>query len=128
VLDLNHAAARSCMLRAGNLHLEIWEYPRPVAERQDPKHPLLSGVLSWSTQHFILNDKMECLLMVQVKRRGFTSAEKAELWDRWQRGESFECDWSCVWQAIVIDPCRHISARRDPSGVASSFSAGADAV
>ena len=26
--------------------------------------------------------------MVQGKRRGFTSSEKSELWDRWQRGES----------------------------------------
>ena len=28
--------------------------------------------------------------MDQGKRRGFTSAEKAELWDRWQRGESLK--------------------------------------
>ena len=27
-------------------------------------------------------------MVVQRKRWGFTSAEKAELWDRWQRGES----------------------------------------
>ena len=26
--------------------------------------------------------------MRERKRRGFTSAEKTELWDRWQRGES----------------------------------------
>ena len=40
VLDLKHAAARSCMLRAGNLHLEIWEYSNPAAEPQDPKRPV----------------------------------------------------------------------------------------
>ncbi len=28
--------------------------------------------------------------MVQKKRRGFTAAEKTELWDRWQRGESLK--------------------------------------
>src|SRR6266478_1248396 len=30
---------------------------------------------------------MECLVMCQRYRRGFTAAEKTELWDRWQRGE-----------------------------------------
>ena len=28
--------------------------------------------------------------MCQGYRRGFTAAEKAELWDRWQRGESLK--------------------------------------
>jgi DNA-binding CsgD family transcriptional regulator len=28
--------------------------------------------------------------MSQICRRGFTAAEKAELWDRWQRGESLK--------------------------------------
>src|SRR5271169_3429175 len=31
---------------------------------------------------------MECFGMDQKFRRGFTAAEKTELWDRWQRGES----------------------------------------
>jgi len=31
---------------------------------------------------------MECVVMRQGYRRGFTAAEKTELWDRWQRGES----------------------------------------
>jgi len=31
---------------------------------------------------------MECLQMKQGYRRGFSTAEKTELWDRWQRGES----------------------------------------
>src|ERR1035437_5027673 len=33
---------------------------------------------------------MECLAMWQGYRRGFTAAEKTELWDRWQRGESLK--------------------------------------
>jgi IS30 family transposase len=33
---------------------------------------------------------MECLVGNQSFRRGFTAAEKAELWDRWQRGESLK--------------------------------------
>jgi IS30 family transposase len=31
---------------------------------------------------------MECLVISQRFRRGFTAAEKTELWDRWRRGES----------------------------------------
>ena len=33
---------------------------------------------------------MECLVGNQSFRRGFTAAEKTELWDRWQRGESLK--------------------------------------
>jgi IS30 family transposase len=33
---------------------------------------------------------MECLQMKQGYRRGFSTAEKTELWDRWQRGESLK--------------------------------------
>src|SRR6202166_3548553 len=35
-------------------------------------------------------EKMECRTMGQRFRRGFTAAEKTELWDRWQRGESLK--------------------------------------
>ena len=33
---------------------------------------------------------MECRTMGQRFRRGFTAAEKTELWDRWQRGDSLK--------------------------------------
>ncbi len=33
---------------------------------------------------------MECLVMGQIYRRGFSAVEKSELWDRWQRGESLK--------------------------------------
>src|SRR6195256_1967932 len=33
---------------------------------------------------------MECLVISQRFHRGFTAAEKTELWDRWQRGESLK--------------------------------------
>src|SRR3979411_475052 len=33
---------------------------------------------------------MECALMDHRFHRGFTAAEKAELWDRWKRGESLK--------------------------------------
>src|SRR5258705_6455706 len=33
---------------------------------------------------------MECMVMGQRFHRGFTAAEKTELWDRWKRGESLK--------------------------------------
>ena len=50
----------------------------------------LFGGLNGSTQHFILNEEMECMQMTRRNGRGFSSAEKTELWDRWQRGESLK--------------------------------------
>jgi hypothetical protein len=50
----------------------------------------IDGGLNRSPQHFILEEKMECLTMDQRFRRGFSAAEKTELWDRWQRGESLK--------------------------------------
>ena len=37
-----------------------------------------------------LKGKMECAVMGQRFHRGFTAAEKTELWDRWKRGESLK--------------------------------------
>ena len=37
-----------------------------------------------------LNGEMECTLMGHRFHRGFTAAEKTELWDRWKRGESLK--------------------------------------
>jgi hypothetical protein len=48
------------------------------------------GGLNWSTQHFIFLVKDGVLVMCQRYRRGFTAAEKTELWDHWQRGESLK--------------------------------------
>src|SRR3981189_3225618 len=35
-----------------------------------------------------LKGEMECALMGRRFHRGFTAAEKTELWDRWKRGEA----------------------------------------
>ena len=51
---------------------------------------VIRGGLNGSTQHFILNEEMECMQMTRRNGRGFSSAEKTELWDRWQRGESLK--------------------------------------
>src|SRR6266404_269405 len=37
-----------------------------------------------------LKGEMECMVMGRRFHRGFTAAEKTELWDRWQRGESLK--------------------------------------
>jgi hypothetical protein len=37
-----------------------------------------------------LKEEMECMVMEERFHRGFSAAEKAELWDRWKRGESLK--------------------------------------
>jgi len=58
--------------------------------------------------------------------RGFNAVAKAELWDRWQRGESLKGDWTSVWQAVLVDLFSGGPLWWDSSCVASSF-AGIDA-
>src|SRR5438874_11966639 len=50
----------------------------------------MTGGLNRSTQHFILKERWSGVLMGQRFHRGFTAAEKTELWDRWKRGESLK--------------------------------------
>ena len=45
----------------------------------------MGGGLRRSTQHFTMS-KVRCA-MAKRRRRMFTAAESAEVWDRWQRGE-----------------------------------------
>ena len=51
---------------------------------------VMGGGLNGSTQHFILNDEMECMQMKRRNGRGFSAAEKTAMWDRWQGGESLK--------------------------------------
>ena len=60
--------------------------------------------------------------------RGFTAAEKTELWDRWKRGESPKGDRTGFWQAVIVDLFFGGSAWRDSSCRAASLQAGIDAV
>ena len=55
------------------------------------------GGFNRSTQHFILNEEMECMQMTRRNGRGFSSAEKTELWDRWQGCESRMAVMSAAW-------------------------------
>ena len=48
------------------------------------------GGLNRSTQHFIFEGQRWSVTMEQRFSRGFTAAEKTELWDRWQRGDSLK--------------------------------------
>jgi IS30 family transposase len=51
---------------------------------------LSGGGLKESTQHFILDGKMEWMSMDRRYAPGFNAVEKEELWDRWRRGESLK--------------------------------------
>jgi hypothetical protein len=50
----------------------------------------MAGDLNRSTQHFILEGKDGVCRMERRFHRGYSPAEKAELWDRWKRGESLK--------------------------------------
>src|SRR3982751_5181008 len=53
----------------------------------------MSGIGRWSQPvdaTLYLEGEMECGLMGHKFHRGFTAAEKTELWDRWKRGESLK--------------------------------------
>ena len=61
--------------------------------RRLDRAPITSGLPRWSQPvdaTLYLEGEMECGLMVHKFHRGFTAAEKTELWDRWKRGESLK--------------------------------------
>jgi hypothetical protein len=89
----------------------------------------MSAYRGWSepvdaTLH--LEGEMECGLMVHKFHRGFTAAEKTELWDRWKRGEA-KGDRTRFWQAVIVDLFFGGSAWWDSSCRAASRRAGIDA-
>src|ERR1700730_14360798 len=69
---------------------------------------------------------MECLVISQRFHRGFTAAEKAELWDRWQRGESLKAIGRAFSKpsSSITSSC---SARGDSSCATASLVTGMDA-
>src|ERR1700730_11370440 len=50
---------------------------------------------------------MECLVISQRFHRGFTAAEKTELWDRWQRGESLKAIGRAPSSSIYFQVAPH---------------------
>ena len=65
---------------------------------------------------------MECG-MERRFHRGFTAAEKTELWDRWKRGESLKA----IGRAVIVDLFFGSTAWWDSSCGAASLQAGVDA-
>ena len=57
-------------------------------------------------------------------RRGFTAAEKTELWDRWQRGESLKAIGRAFGKPSSSIYHQGSPARRDSSGSPASFAVG----
>jgi hypothetical protein len=73
-----------------------------------------------------LEGEMECGLMGHKFHRGFTAAEKTELWDRWKRGESLKA----IGRAFGKPSSSNYfggSAWLDSSCPAASLQAGIDA-
>ena len=59
--------------------------------------------------------------------RGFTAAEKTELWDRWKRGESLKAIGRAFGKPVIVDLFFGGSAWWDSSCPAASLEAGIDA-
>src|ERR1017187_6234987 len=66
----------------------------PIGTSRTWRDVRLESVMRWWSQPvdatLYLKGEMECAVMGQRFHRGFTAAEKTELWDRWQRGESLK--------------------------------------
>ena len=58
--------------------------------RPSASHFRSAAVVSTGRRNTYLEGEMECGLMGHKFHRGFTAAEKTELWDRWKRGESLK--------------------------------------
>src|ERR1019366_7662185 len=90
--------------RAGAQHSQS----PPKAERAAVMHqynPVMSGKRRWSQPvdaTLYLKEEMECMVMGQRFHRGFTAAEKTELWDRWKRGESLKAIGRAFGKTSVI--------------------------
>ena len=64
--------------------------------------------------------------MDQRFRRGFTTAEKTELWDRWQRGESLKAIGRAFGKPSSSIHNQVALARRDLACATASLAVGID--
>ena len=60
-------------------------------------------------------------------RRGFTTAEKTELWDRWQRGESLKAIGRAFGKPFIVDLFPGVAIRWNSSSPSAPLAVGADA-
>ena len=65
--------------------------------------------------------------MDQGFRRGLTTAEKTELWDRWQRGESLKAIGRAFGKPSSSIYFQVVAIRWDSSSSSASLAVGADA-
>src|SRR5438874_4281351 len=70
---------------------------------------------------------MECIVASPGYRRGFTAAEKTELWDRWQRGESLKAIGRAFGKPSSSIYFQVSPIRWDSSSSSASLAIGADA-
>src|SRR5476649_843912 len=72
----------------------IFDFCNNIGTKRTCRRPhRMSGFGGWSQPvdaTLYLTGEIECAVMDQRFHRGFTAAEKTELWDRWKRGESLK--------------------------------------
>src|ERR1019366_10128119 len=90
---------RSCAFISPLHHFRSPAAPRAERTRS------MSVMRGWSQPvdaTLYLKEEMECMVMGQRFHRGFTAAEKTELWDRWKRGESLKAIGRAFGKTSVI--------------------------
>src|SRR5450755_1931163 len=85
------------------------------------------GGLNLSTQHFILEEKMECDDGSGISPRVYGSREDGVMGSLAARGVA-QSDWAGFWQAIIIDLLPSSPARWHSTGSPASLAIGIDAL
>jgi hypothetical protein len=68
--------------------------------------PLSGSQLNRSTQHFIVEKKIDYRPINQRFRGGTRAAEKITLWDSWLRRDSLKAIGRAFWHAVIVIYCQ----------------------
>jgi hypothetical protein len=96
-------------MRIGRINVRFGSFP--AVEYTTRRTAGFGGDLNRSMQHFILDSQDGVIAMKRkYKRIGFTAAQKAERWDRWQKGEglksigrAFGKNSSSIYRGILLN-------------------------
>src|SRR6202165_4654449 len=93
---LHRSAIAACLVYFREIDPTAFrEFCNTIGTKPTWRNVRLESVMRWWSQPvdatLYLKEEMECMVMGQRFHRGFTAAEKTELWDRWKRGESLKC-------------------------------------
>src|SRR6266516_6414143 len=86
-----HANSIGRPTRPRSIFAQHWNLASSTSAPANAMSRVRFGVaVSTGRRNTLSYGEMECALMGRRFHRGFTAAEKTELWDRWKRGESLK--------------------------------------